>query len=113
MRAKPVVIILAVLIFLGLGGAYLLHCVARGAKTIIIMNRLTTASADLKKHGSFTNDVPQYCDIYAHTNHYTFRGKEYYCRLAAKSPLFQKSGFMAVTTNDVLLWIDSEKGAKP
>jgi hypothetical protein len=114
MRMKPVIItILAIVVLLGLAGAYYLRGVARGAKTIIVMNRLMQASADLRKNGTFTNDVPQFCDIYAHTNQYTVKGKEYHCVLAAKSPLFQKRGFMAVTTNDVLLWVDPEQGATP
>jgi hypothetical protein len=77
------------------------------------MNRLTQASADLKKRGSFTNDIPQFCDISAFTEHYTVRGSDYQCALSAKSPLFRGRGFMAITTNDVLLWIDRERGATP
>lgn len=115
-RMKPVMIIgviLTLLALLGFGGAYYVRGIARSAKTIIVMNRLMQASAELKKNGTFTNDVPEFCQIYPHTNQYTVRGKEYYCVLAAKSPLFQKSGFMAVTTNDVLLWIDPVQGATP
>jgi hypothetical protein len=110
---KPIIIIVAILIVLGGVGAYYLYGVARGAKTIIIMSRLTQASADLKKHGTFTNDIPQYCDIYTFTEHYTVGGSDYQCALAAKSPLFRGRGFMAITTNDVLLWIDKERGATP
>ncbi len=114
LRVKPAIIIVrAVVVLLGLAGAYYVRGMARGAKIIIIMNRLVQASGDLRKHGTFTNDVPQFCDIYAHTNQYTVRGKEYHCVLAAKSPLFQKPGFMAVTTNDVLLWVDPMQGATP
>ena len=110
MLFRSVIIIVAVLILLG---AYYLFGVARGAKIVIIMNRLTQASADLKKHGSFTNDVPQFCDISTFTEHYAVRGSDYQCALAAKSPLFRGRGFMAITTNDVLLWIDKERGATP
>lgn len=108
---KPAIIIVAVLIVLGGAGAYYLHGVARGAKIVIIMNRLTQASTDLKKHGSFTNDIPEFCEIYTFTDHYTVRGSEYQCVLAAKSPLFRDRGFMAITTSDVLVWIDRQRGA--
>ncbi len=111
---KPVIIIgsiLAVVALLGLGGAYYVRGITRGAKTFIVLNRLMQASADLKKNGTFTNDVPHICQIYAHTNQYSVGGKEYHCVLAAKSPVFQKTGFMAITTNDVLLWIDPVQGA--
>jgi hypothetical protein len=36
---------------------------AQGAKVIIIMQRLRQFSAELKKQGGFTNDIPNLCDI--------------------------------------------------
>src|SRR6267142_3848774 len=109
---KRIVIILLVLIVLGLAGAYYVYySVARGAKFLVIMSSLNQASSDLKKHGAFTNDIPQFCDIYAFNEHYSVGGADYECALAAKSPLFQGRGFMAITTNDVLLWIDKDRGA--
>ena len=110
---KPTTIILSVLALLGAVGAYYFYGVARGAKIVIIMNRLTQASTDLKKHGTFSNDVPQFCEISAFTEHYAVGGSNYQCALAAKSPLFRGRGFMAITTNDVLLWIHRERGAMP
>jgi hypothetical protein len=110
---KPAIIILSVLILLGVAGAYYLSGIARGAKIIIIMNRLTEASADLKKKGAFTNDISSFCDIHAYAEHHSFGAKEYQCVLAATSPAFRDRGFMAITTNDVLLWIDKERGATP
>ena len=110
---KPTIIIVSILVLLGAVGAYYLYGVARGAKTIIIMDRLMQASADLKKNGTFTNDLPQFCEIQTFSEHYTVGGVEYQCSLAAKSPVFQGRGFMAITTNDVLLWIDRERKVTP
>ena len=110
---KPVVIIVAVLILLGGVGAYYMCGVARGAKTMIIMTRLRQASADLKKHGTFTKDIPEFCEIQAFSEHYIVGGVEYQCALAAKSPVFRGRGFMAITTNNVLLWIDRARGITP
>jgi len=108
---KPAIIILAVLILLGSVVAYYVSGVARGAKIIIIMNRLIQASEDLRKHGVFTNDIPTFCDIRAYTEQQSVGATDYVCALAATSPLFRGRGFMAITTNDVLLWIDKEHGA--
>ncbi|SRR5260370_27520349 len=108
---KPIVIILLVLIVLGLAGAcYVYYGVARGAKFLIIMSNLNQASSDFKKNGAFTNNIPQFCDIYAFKERYSVGATDYQCVLAAKSPLFRDRGFMVITTNDVLLWIDKDRG---
>ena len=108
---KQIAVIFAVLVLLGGVGAYYLYGMARGAKIIIVISRLTQASADLKRTGTFTNDVPKFCDIHAYTEHHSVGGTGYQCALAATSPLFRGSGFLAISTNDVLLWIDKERGA--
>ena len=86
---------------------------AQGVKIIIIMQRLVQFSAELKKQGTFTNDIPHLGDIYAFTDSVTFNGKEHRCTLAAKSPLFGDKGIMAITSEDVVIWIDREGKATP
>lgn len=113
LTTKRAIIILVVLILAAAAGAYHLYRMANGAKFLIIMNRLDQASADLKRRGTFTNDVPEFCDIYKFTEHYTIRGSDYQCTLAAKSSVFRGRGFMAIATNDVILWVDKERGAIP
>jgi hypothetical protein len=104
---RAIIIILAVLLLLGLAGAYYWHGIARGAKTVIIMQRLGQAAADLKNHGSFTNDIQEFCEIYQFTEHYKVSGSDYECVLAAKSPIFRGRGLLAITTNNVIIWIDN------
>lgn len=86
---------------------------AHGAKFIIVMQRLGQFSADLKKQGSFTNDIPHLADIYAFTDTITLSGAQHRCTLAAKSPMFGDAGVMAITTDDVIVWIDREGRATP
>src|SRR5512145_1180736 len=70
---------------------------AQGAKFIIVMQRLGQFSADLKKQGSYTNDITHLADIYAFTDTITLSGVQHRCTLAAKSPMFGDAGVMAIT----------------
>jgi hypothetical protein len=114
---KKLIIIVAVLLVLGVAAGLYIHQqvrgMAQGAKIIIIMQRLGQFSADLKKQGSFTNDIPQLCDIYPYTNSVIVNGSQQQCTLAAKSPLFGDGGVMAITTQDTVLWIDAAGKATP
>jgi hypothetical protein len=109
---KITIIIVAVVLCLGaVAGFYIkrtLTGMAQGAKIIIIMQRLGQFSADLKKQGSFTNDIPHLADIYPFTNSYTINGTRCCCTLAARSPLFADRGVMAVTSEGTVLWVDRD-----
>src|SRR5262245_31558544 len=95
------VIATVLLVVVAIAGFWLKRRVAAmaiGAKFIIIMQRLAQFSADLKKQGTFTNDIPHLCEIYPFTESVTFNGEQHQCTLAARSPLFGDKGVMAITT---------------
>ncbi|HEY3761591.1 MAG TPA: hypothetical protein VGN23_07580 [Verrucomicrobiae bacterium] len=104
-----IIIVLAVLVLLAAAGFYIkrqLNGMTEDVKFIAIMSNLNQAADDLRKSGTFTNGVPNLCDIYQFTNNITIGQTQQQCVLAAKSPSFEDGGFMAVTTNDTLVWID-------
>ncbi|HXI69691.1 MAG TPA: hypothetical protein VNN22_04965 [Verrucomicrobiae bacterium] len=104
-----VIIIAAVLVLIAIAGFYIkreLSGMEEGAKIIIIMSQLGQAADELRRSGTFTNEVPNLCDIYRFTNSITLGQMQQQCVLAAKSPSFEKDGFMAITTKDTLVWID-------
>jgi hypothetical protein len=110
-----ILIIAAILVLAAVGGLYLkrkLSAMAEGAKIVIVIQRLGQAATELRKHGAFTNDVPNLCDIYTFTNQITLGGTPHQCVLAAKSPSFQENGFMVITTNDTVVWIDRDGKAR-
>ena len=90
-----------------------INSMAHGVKFILIMQRLTQFSGELKKQGTFTNDIPKICDITPFTDEITLNGTPHRCTLAAKSPLFDNRGMMAITENDTVVWIDSAGKATP
>ena len=110
-----IIITAAVLVLVAIAGFYVkrkLSGMAEGAKIIIVMSKLNQAADELRKSGTFTNDVPNLCEIYRFTNAITLGQTQQQCVLAAKSPSFEEGGFMAITTNDTLVWIDRDGKAK-
>lgn len=113
---KITIIVAIVLILVAVAGLYVkrqLSGMAEGAKIIIVMSKLNQAADQLRKSGSFTNDVPNLCEIYRFTNSITIGQSQQQCVLAAKSSVFQEGGIMAITTNDTLVWIDKDGKATP
>ena len=111
-----IIVVAAILVLIAVAGICLkrkLSIMARGAKAIIVMQRLGQAAADLRKSGTFTNDIPNLCEIYQFTNSIAIGQTQYQCVLAAKSPVFAEGGFVAITTNDALIWIDRDGKATP
>lgn len=111
-----IIAVLAVLSLLAVGGFFLkrkLSGMAQGARIIIVMQRLGQAATELRERGTFTNDVPQLCEIYRFTNDIMLAHAQHRCVLAARSPMFAERGFMAITTNDTLVWIDRDGKATP
>ena len=111
-----IITVAAVLVLVAVAGFYIKHELSgmeEGAKIIIIMSQLGQAADELRKSGTFTNDVPNLCDIYRFTNSITLGQAQQQCVLAVKSPSFGEDGFMAITTNDTLVWIDRDGKATP
>src|SRR5215469_7625600 len=111
-----VIVAAAVLVLIAIAGIWLkqrLSIMARGAKAIIVLQRLGQAAVELRKSGTFTNDAPNLCEIYRFTNNITVGQTQHQCVLAARSPVFAEGSFIAITTNDVLVRIDRDGKATP
>jgi hypothetical protein len=80
----------------------------RESHIVIIKSKISHAADEFRKSGTFTNDVPNLCYIYRFTNSITLGQTQQQCVLAAVSPAFGEDGFMAITTNDTLVWIDRD-----
>jgi Rad3-related DNA helicase len=112
-----IIIVAIVLVLVAVVGFYVkqqLSGMEEGAKIIIVMSKLNQAADQLRKIGTFTNDVPNLCEIYRFTNSITLgQTQQQQCVLAAKSSAFQEAGMMAITANDTLVWIDRDGKATP
>lgn len=64
-------------------------------------------------HEGYTNDSIGLTEVYPYTNRFTIDGTNYVCEFAARSELFRGSGFLAVTTNGVYVWIDKKGRVMP
>ena len=95
----------------------LLFCYAAGraetrAKFINFMNDLKQADYELRHYGSFTNQF-RYSRVYACTNCYTVGGVDYWCEFCGEQEEFSNRGTLAITTNQVFIWIDKKRGVIP
>jgi hypothetical protein len=113
MKKIIIIVLILILLMLLVGPAQRSYQFVEGAKTKMVMKSLIQASDSLQKYGTFTNDSPQFCDIQLCSERYTVGGIEYQCTLAAKSPFFRGRGFYAMTTNDIVIWIDKKQRANP
>lgn len=103
-------VLLLVLFFLffaySYGNAY------RRAKFITTMNDLHEAHIEAERDGAFTNHFKN-INIYSYTNRYVVEGINYQCEFAAERAEFRNQGFLAITTNQVFVWIDKKRGVIP
>jgi hypothetical protein len=85
------------------------------ARFLIAVNKLREASAQLQKHGAFTNQFPHDDKVYPFTNRFSIDGTAYQCQLAVESVdlYLRDRGLLAITTNDTIIWVDKERGAVP
>ena len=84
----------------------------RIAKFITFRNDLKNAHLQLKLHGGFTNHF-NYTRVYAWTNEYAIGGTNYQCEFAGENEEFANRGTLAITTNEVFLWINKTGGVFP
>jgi hypothetical protein len=85
------------------------------ARFSIAMTALREANAQLQKNGAFTNQRPHDDKVYPFTNRFIIDGTVYQCRLAVESVdlYLRDRGLLTITTNDIILWVDKERGAVP
>jgi hypothetical protein len=58
-----------------------------------------------------TNRYINHTRVYSFTNTYVVGGTNYSCELAGENQWFTKDGRLAITTNQLFLWIDKVAGA--
>jgi hypothetical protein len=114
---KFVVVAVVLIMLVALFSAFF-HFVARGshrARFIIAMNELREAHAELQKYGAFTNRLRD-DTVYPFTNRFEIEGTVYQCEFAAieSADLYVRHrGFLKITTNEVFVWVDKERGVMP
>ena len=94
-----------------------LYGAARGshrARFSIAVTALREANGQLQKQGAFTNR-PHDDRVYPFTNRFSIDGTSYQCQLAVESVdlYLRDRGLLTITTNDIIVWIDRERGAVP
>jgi len=110
-------IVIVVLASLVVGSCVFSFYTGKGShrvRFVLAMNELRQANADLQKHGAFTNRF-QGDTVYPYTNQFTIDGTVYQCGLAVESVdlYLRKRGILAITTNNVVVWVDRERGVMP
>ncbi len=94
-----------------------LHFAGKGshrARFVLAMSELRQANAELQKHGTFTNRL-QGDTVYPYTNRFMIGATVHQCGLAVESVdlHLRKRGILAITTNEVFVWVDREHGVMP
>jgi len=84
----------------------------RRVRFIDTMNSLKEAHIEAEQYGAFTNYFKN-INIYSYTNSYVIKGTNYQCEFAAERAEFGNQGFLAITTNQVFVWIDKKRGVIP
>lgn len=109
---KPLVIIGALL--LALAGFYIYAAgrAERNARLINFKNDLKDAQLRLRDGEGFTNRY-RYTRVYLFTNMVVIGGTNYYCELAGENRWFADRGPLAITTNQLFLWVGRGTGAVP
>jgi hypothetical protein len=71
---------------------------------------LKDADAELHKLGVSTNhpSASEYVRVFPFTNRFSIDGMDYQCELAAKCERLTNRGFLAITTNQIFVWIDTK-----
>ena len=82
----------------------------RNAHLIDFKNDLKDAQLRLLDGEGLRNRYPG-TRVFSFTNTYAVGGTNYYCELAGENEWFIKEGRLAITTNQLFLWIDKPAGA--
>lgn len=84
----------------------------RIARFINFRNDLKDAHAQLHTFGKFTNRSRD-TSINVCTNLYAIGGTNYQCEFAGENQRFANHGRLAITTNEVFVWLDNKGRAIP
>jgi hypothetical protein len=73
---------------------------------------LKMAAKDYAKFGYLTNYGPGSYQVWHSTNLVTIDGTQYQCFIATTNRRFQGEGSLAMTTNQVFIWLDNKRSPK-
>jgi hypothetical protein len=99
--------------FLGLFVVCYLYGVSlRNAGIIMARNSLKQAKKDYDKHGYVTNDGSSGYQVWLSSNIVTIGSTQYQCFITVRDAKFYDEGVLAMTTNQVLIWLDAKRKPK-
>jgi hypothetical protein len=99
--------------FLGLCAvAYLYSVALRTAGIIDGRGCLRMAAKDFAEHGYVTNYGARGYQVWLSTNIVTVGGTQYQCFITTTNGKFNDDGALAMTTNQVFIWLDNKRSPK-
>jgi hypothetical protein len=102
-----------ILLFLGLCSVSYLYGVSlRNAGIIMARGSLKMAYKDYLEHGYVTNYGSSGYQVWLSTNVATVGGTQYQCFVTVRDPKFYDEGVLAMTTNQVFIWLDAKRPPK-
>lgn len=98
------------LFFLGLCAVSYLYGVSlRNAGIIQARGSLKMAYKDYQEHGYVTNYGASGYQVWLSTNVATIGGTQYQCFITVRDSKFYDEGTLAMTTNQVFIWLDAKR----
>src|SRR5436190_14774509 len=92
--------------------AYLYSISLRHAGIIEGRMSLKMAAKDYAEHGYVTNYGSTGYDVWLSTNTVTIGGTQYHCFVTTTNAKFGDEGSLAMTTNQVFIWLDRKRPPK-
>ena len=92
--------------------AYLYSVALRNAGIIEGRWTLKMAAKDYAEHGYVTNYGSRHAAVWLSTNVANIGGTQYQCFITTHNDKFYDEGSLAVTTNQVFIWLDSRRPPK-
>ena len=88
--------------------SYLYSVSLRTSDIITGKNTLREAYKEYQEHGAFTNGSSR-SQVWLSTNQVTIAGTHYRCFMTLRDASFHEEGVLAMTTNEVFIWLDSRR----
>jgi hypothetical protein len=102
-----------IVLFLGLCAVSYLYGVSlRNAGIIMGRGSLKMAYKDYLEHGYVTNYGASSYQVWLSTNVVTIGGTQYQCFITVRDAKFYDQGTLAMTTNQVFIWLDAKRPPK-
>jgi hypothetical protein len=100
-------------LFLGLCAlAYLYSNALRDAGMAQAKTTLKMSLREYQNQGYVTNYGSTSYDVWLSTNHVNIEGTQYQCFVTTRNAKFNNEGLLAMTTNEVFIWLDAKRPPK-